>query len=77
MELTTAILDLEGASCPGCIYTIERAGRRLAGVTEIRVDAGRHEVRVVFDGRPGVPEAVRDIVRLLGHEARIRPSPSV
>ncbi len=76
METKTIILDLDGANCPGCIYTIERAGRRLAGVSEVRVDAGRQEVRVDCDGRPGVGEAVRDIVRLLGHDARIRPGPA-
>ena len=39
-------LDLQGATCPSCAYSIEHYGRKLDGVQEIKVDAGLSEVRV-------------------------------
>lgn len=70
------ILDVNGASCPSCAYTIERAGRRVPGVRDIRVDVNAHQVRVRYDGNPRALGGVQDIVRRLGYTATLRDSGS-
>ncbi|MFW6361329.1 MAG: cation transporter [Spirochaetota bacterium] len=69
-------LDLQGATCPSCAYSIEHYGRKLAGVEEIKVDAGLSEVRVDMNIHD---EAAQDatlhklikLVQSLGYDASI------
>ncbi len=68
------ILDVEGASCPSCVFTIEKLGRKIPGVSEVRVDVARHEIGVDYDGAPGTLEKIAQIVGRLGYSARIRLS---
>lgn len=68
----TGILDVNGASCPSCAYTIERAGRRVAGVRDVRVDVNAHEIRVEYDGSPEALTRVQAIVARLGYQATLR-----
>ena len=68
----TGILDVNGASCPSCAYTIERAGRRVAGVSDVRVDVNTHEIRVQYNGSPGALTGVQAIVARLGYQATLR-----
>jgi len=72
METKAAILDLQGAHCASCVYAIEHLGAKVEGVSEVRVDAGRGEVRVRYQGDPGSLERIVQIVKRLGHEARVR-----
>lgn len=67
-----AILEVKGAHCGGCVFAIEHAGRKVAGVREIRVHTAEGEIHVDYDGNPGVLEQVTEIVGRLGHEASIR-----
>jgi len=66
------VLDVNGADCPSCAFTIERIGRRLPGVSEVRVDTARHEIRVDYDGAPGTLERIAGIVGRLGYIATVR-----
>lgn len=66
------ILDVNGATCPSCAFTIERAGRRVAGVRDIRVDVNSRQIRVRYDGRPQTLGGVQEIVRRLGYAATVR-----
>jgi copper chaperone CopZ len=66
------VLDVEGAHCPSCAFTIEKLGRRLPGVREVRVDVTRHEIRVDYDGTPGTLERIAAIVGNLGYSATVR-----
>ena len=66
------VLDVNGAHCPSCAFTIEKLGRRLPGVSEVRVDTARHEIRVDYDGAPGTLEQIADIVGRLGYLATVR-----
>lgn len=66
------VFDVNGATCPSCAFTIERAGRRVAGVRDIRVDVNAHQIRVSYDGSPEALSGVQDIVRRLGYAATLR-----
>lgn len=68
----TAVLDLEGGRCASCAYTIEHLGRKVHGVSDVRVDAATGEIRVRYQGNPGSLERIAQIVRRLGYDARIR-----
>jgi len=70
MRKKTAILDLQGAHCASCVYTIEHAGRKVKGVHEVSVRAG--EIEVVYEGDPASLEGIVAIVRTIGYQARIR-----
>lgn len=41
-------LQLEGANCPSCAYTIERVGRKLDGVDDVHVETDLEKVKVDF-----------------------------
>jgi copper chaperone CopZ len=71
-EPRCGILDVEGAQCPSCVFTIEKLGRKIPGVSVVRVDASRHEIRVDYDGAPGTLEKIAGIVERLGYSARVR-----
>jgi copper chaperone CopZ len=57
------VLDVEGAHCPSCAFTLEKLGRRVPGVREVRVD---------YDGAPGTLERFMAIVVNLGYSATVR-----
>lgn len=72
MIMKRAILDVEGANCPSCVYAIEHFGRKVEGVSSIRVDPAAQEIHVEYAGHIGSLERITEIVRQLGYEAQIR-----
>ena len=72
MDKKTAILDLRGGRCASCVYAIEHLGRKVQGVSEVRVDAGSGEIRVRYEGDPDCLQGIVDVVARLGYEARVR-----
>ena len=72
MSTRHAILDVEGANCPSCVYAIEHSGRKVAGVNEVRVDPVAGEIHVDYQGHVGSLERISEIVRHLGYRATIR-----
>jgi copper chaperone CopZ len=70
--LRQGVLDVDGAQCPSCAFTIEKLGRRVPGVSEVRLDVARHEIRVDYDGSPGTLERIAGIVDNLGYSATVR-----
>jgi copper chaperone CopZ len=42
-KIKNAVLDLEGAHCAFCVYTIEHLGRKVQGVKDIKVNTPNHE----------------------------------
>jgi copper chaperone CopZ len=72
MSTKIAVLDLEGGNCAACTYTIEHLGRKVQGVSDVRVDAGSGEIQVQYEGNPGSLEQIAQIVKRLGYEARVR-----
>lgn len=72
MSEKTAILDVNGANCASCAYAIEHLGRKIQGVSDVRVDAATREIHVQYEGNPGSLERIAEVVRRLGYEARVR-----
>jgi copper chaperone CopZ len=72
MSDKTAILDVDGANCASCAYAIEHLGRKIQGVTEIKVDAAHGEIHVRYGGNPGSLERISEIVSRLGYAAKVR-----
>ena len=72
IEMKTATLDLNGAHCASCAYTIEHLGRKVQGVKDVHVVTGKQEIHVSYKGNPGSLEKIVEIVRHLGYEASIR-----
>ena len=72
MNEKTAILDVTGANCASCVYAIEHLGRKIQGVSDVQVDAGRQEIRVQYSGNPGSLERIAEVVRRLGYDTRVR-----
>lgn len=72
MSGKTAILDVNGASCASCVYAIEHLGRKVQGVSDVRVDAAHREIHVRYAGNPGSLERIAEVVKRLGYDARVR-----
>jgi cation transport ATPase len=73
---TNRYLDLKGATCASCAYTIERTGRKLDGVEDVHVDAADAKVEVTFseheaDKQREVLEKIQKVIQLLGYDADI------
>jgi len=71
-EACRAVLDVNGATCPSCAYTIERAGRKVAGVGEVRVDVNAREILVDYDGTPEALAGIKAVVARLGYQAAVK-----
>jgi copper chaperone CopZ len=67
-----AIIDLKGARCASCAYTIEHLGRKVQGVKNVRVVSDQGEIHVQYDGNPGSLEKIVEIVNLIGYSATVR-----
>jgi Cd2+/Zn2+-exporting ATPase len=64
-----AVLKLQGADCASCAHTIERVGRKLDGISYIRVDASSSEVHITYDGDETPVEKIEDVIRRLGYSS--------
>jgi copper chaperone CopZ len=72
MAKKKAILDMMDFGCASCAYTVERMGKKIAGVEAIRVDLSKHEIRVDYDGDDTVLDEICSIVNRIGHDAKVR-----
>lgn len=72
MDTITAILEVDGARCASCSYAIERMGRKVPGVEEVRVHPDLQEIHVKYAGDPSALEEIIRIVGRLGYQARPR-----
>lgn len=72
-------LNLQGATCPSCAYSIEHYGRKLSGIEEIKVEAGLNEVRVDMSihDEASQDEQLNKLIKVvqdLGYDASIASS---
>ncbi|MDA1044126.1 MAG: heavy metal-associated domain-containing protein [Verrucomicrobia bacterium] len=74
--MAEAIIDTNGANCPGCRRAIERSARRLDGVKSCRVDIATREIHVDYNGSDTVIQAIVDLVDKLGYVATPRTEPA-
>jgi copper chaperone CopZ len=72
MSDKSAILDVNGANCASCVYAIEHLGRKVEGVSDIRVEPSSREIHVRYAGNPGSLERIAELVRRLGYDAKVR-----
>jgi len=67
--------DMLGFGCASCVYTIEKLGRKIPGVTGVHASLADKRVRVTHNGdRDTIVQALTDIVSRIGHEIRERPA---
>lgn len=71
-NIKTAILDLKGAHCASCAFTIEHVGKKVQGIRDVRVVSAKGEIHVHYEGNPGSLEKIVEIVKTLGYNASIR-----
>lgn len=67
-----AILDLEGATCTSCVYTIEHVGSRIKGVEDIYVDRGAQQINLEYNGDTAIVEKLIGIIQRIGYNASLR-----
>ncbi len=65
------ILKFTGTFCGSCTYAIEKAGRKVEGVDDVRVDPSTGLIHVEYSGGDKSLERVLEIVDLLGHGATL------
>jgi len=76
MTMETTILKVEGAHCASCAYAIERQGRKLEGVREVRVYPGRRQVHVQHEAGYNVVGEMAAVVKRLGCHATVHDESS-
>jgi copper chaperone CopZ len=54
-----AVLDVQGMSCSGCVYTIKSSLAGIEGISDVLVDVSGGQVEVFYDG-----EKLQDVVRI-------------
>lgn len=62
-------MDMDGATCTSCVYTIERVGSKLKGVYECYVDRDSSQIQLVYDGESETLDRVTELVRKIGYTA--------
>jgi len=66
------VLNIDGADCASCVFTIEYNGRKIEGVKDIHVDVNSHEIHVDYQGdKKTILEGISNIVNKLGYRAQI------
>ncbi len=72
MKPDEIVLDMLGFGCASCVYTIEKMGRKLAGVKEIHASLGDRQIRITCEPaqRQQIIEQISDMVRRIGHDVR-------
>lgn len=73
---TNRYLDLKGATCASCAFTIERTGRKLDGVEDVHVDAADSKVEVTFteshaEKQREALKRIQKVIKLLGYDSDI------
>ncbi len=64
-------MEMLGFGCASCVYTIERTGRKIPGVEEIRVNLADQRIRIRHNGdRQQIVDTITDIVKRIGHEVK-------
>lgn len=64
-------MKLLGANCPSCIYTIEKFGRKMDGVKDIKVDAASGMIDLVCRDDISILEGIKNLVNKIGYDAVI------
>ena len=68
-----AVLRLGECAEPGHVRAVRNRLREIAGVSDVRIDAWRHTVHVLYDGGSGALEEVVRTVRGVGWKPTLAP----
>ncbi|GAB6089680.1 cation transporter [Spirochaeta dissipatitropha] len=68
-DTITTRLQLDGANCSSCVYTIEHLGRKMDGVKDIYVDRATQQIELSYDGNEETVEKLITIVKKIGYTA--------
>ena len=66
-----ALIDITGANCTSCVYTIEHVGRKFAGVRECYVDRNTAQIQLEYDGRQQTLDEIVRLVDKIGYVAKV------
>ena len=64
-------LKLQGATCPSCIYAIEKTGSKMDHVQKIFVNAADSSLNLETDDADETLGKVRDMIRKIGYDVDI------
>lgn len=68
--METALLNIEGMTCQGCVKSVTRTLQGVAGVQDVQVSLDEANARVTYDpAKTGVADLKRAVERA-GYEAR-------
>ncbi|MGI9256508.1 MAG: cation transporter [Salinispira sp.] len=70
-EIKKALINITGANCTSCVYTIEHVGRKLSGVRECYVDRNTSQIQLEYDGRRETIDSIIQLVDKIGYSAVI------
>ena len=73
-ESKKALIDISGANCTSCVYTIEHVGRKFAGVKECYVDRNSSQIQLEYDGRQETLDEIVNLVDKIGYSAVVNQS---
>ena len=68
------MLAVDGATCVNCALAIEHAGRRIAGIHDLRYERGEGRLYLSYDGKQETIDAMVNVVQRLGYDAATLPS---
>lgn len=69
IETKQALLDVDGATCTSCVYTIEHVGRKMKGVKECYVDRNTSQIQLEYDGNQSTLDDIIQLVDKIGYTA--------
>lgn len=67
--MQTATLNIYGMSCNGCVQSVTKALKRVAGVSDAHVWLDEKKAQVTFDEHQTSPAALATAVSEAGYEA--------
>ena len=69
VETKRALIDVDGATCTSCVYTIEHVGKKLKGVNDCYVDRNTSQIQLSYDGRDETLDEIVHLVDRIGYNA--------
>lgn len=71
VEQIRGIMDVDGATCTSCVYTIEHVGSKLEGVYQCEVNRKTSQIELLYDGNPETLDRVKELVSRIGYTAEV------
>ena len=65
-------ISIKGMMCSSCGQEIEKSLKKVAGVTEVKVDVPNDLATVSYDERKVTPRQLAEVIRKAGYEAKLQ-----